>query len=597
VEGVPGDRCYLFVSRRPGFLLAKPLGGLWCVPAPLFMAIAPIGVVPASGTLVVQLSAFDLRAPAVDEMLYLQGLCIDTAGQSFLTSCTHVDVFDRAGLPDCDGDQINDFVELFEGLAADCNANVVDDACEIAAGALPDCNGNGVPDVCDIAGGAPDLNHNGIPDVCEPSGLSWYVDDSAAPGGNGSISAPYQTLGAAFQVALPSDSILVADGLYIGSSNRNLSFGGRDLVVRSLNGASNCIIDLQGTGAAFSLSQNETSASRIEGFTIRNGSSFAGRAINLYRTHAWVVGCRFEACTSTLGRGTAVFMRESTSRIEDCTFVQCHAREGGALGFELGSPTVVGCTFENNTGSYGGALFGATSPQGRMVLSHCTFLGNTSDSIGGAIYFTGQSNDQVLIENCLFAGNSSVNGGAVSGQSDVTISDCTFAFNSASSQGGALHRYLGGTGELLDSVLWGNQAPSGPQIAVLSSASGQLLVAYSCIEGGQALVQSGAPNTVTWGAGNIDVNPLFADQDGPDNNPLTFGDNDYRLAIASPCIDAADNALIAIDLADIDGDGNFNERVPLDRDLLPRRQDIPSAPNSGAGTPPIVDMGCYERQP
>ncbi|MCI0632074.1 MAG: dockerin type I domain-containing protein [Phycisphaerales bacterium] len=51
----------------------------------------------------------------------------------------------------------------------DCNGNGVDDGLDIAAGTSADCNANGVPDECDIYNGTSiDSNFNGIPDSCEP---------------------------------------------------------------------------------------------------------------------------------------------------------------------------------------------------------------------------------------------------------------------------------------------------------------------------------------------------------------------------------------------------------------------------------------------
>ncbi|MHC4615163.1 MAG: hypothetical protein ACYTAU_16500, partial [Planctomycetota bacterium] len=79
------------------------------------------------------------------------------------------------------------------------------------------------------------------------------------------------SIGAAIAVAQRGDRIIVADGVYTGPDNRDMSFSGKDIVVRSANGPDNCIIDCQFQGRAFELLDGETRAAVIEGFTIRNG--------------------------------------------------------------------------------------------------------------------------------------------------------------------------------------------------------------------------------------------------------------------------------------------------------------------------------------
>ena len=70
------------------------------------------------------------------------------------------------------------------------------------------------------------------------------------------------------------------------------------------------------------------------------------------------------------------------------------------------------------------------------------------------------------------------------------------------------------------------------------------------------------------------------DAGGTDNLPGTEDDN-LRLWPGSPCADAGDNlAVPQAVLTDLDGD--------------PRFVDDSDAPDTGNGTPPIVDMGAYE---
>jgi hypothetical protein len=85
------------------------------------------------------------------------------------------------GFSDCNANGRADFCDLYLGIGTDCNHNNAIDSCEIADGLSNDCNGNWLPDECeedcnnnrikdscDIAGGSSvDCNLNGIPDECE----------------------------------------------------------------------------------------------------------------------------------------------------------------------------------------------------------------------------------------------------------------------------------------------------------------------------------------------------------------------------------------------------------------------------------------------
>ena len=83
---------------------------------------------------------------------------------------------------DCNGNGLDDCVEVASGASPDCNANGVPDECDVSSGAsldcngdvvpdecqFVDCNGNGVMDLCEIASGAsPDCNGDGVPDDCQ----------------------------------------------------------------------------------------------------------------------------------------------------------------------------------------------------------------------------------------------------------------------------------------------------------------------------------------------------------------------------------------------------------------------------------------------
>ncbi len=113
--------------------------------------------------------------------------------------------------------------------------------------------------------------------------------------------------------------------------------------------------------------------------------------------------------------------------------------------------------------------------------------------------------------------------------------------------------------------------------------SSTLTISHSDVEGGQAAAEVDAGSVLSWSAGNIDVDPLFVDPDGPDDDPNTWLDNDYHLLDKSACIDAGDNGGIPPWLlTDLDGRLHFADRI--------------GTPDSGKGIAPIVDMGAYEYQ-
>ncbi len=59
-------------------------------------------------------------------------------------------------------------IGAYEYPGADCNGNGVDDRIDLAEGTSRDCNANKYPDECDIASGfSEDANSNGTPDECE----------------------------------------------------------------------------------------------------------------------------------------------------------------------------------------------------------------------------------------------------------------------------------------------------------------------------------------------------------------------------------------------------------------------------------------------
>src|SRR5512146_2363 len=81
----------------------------------------------------------------------------------------------------------------------------------------------------------------------------------------------FSTIQAAVTQSGSRDTVLVGPGTYTGAGNRDIDFGGVDVAVISRDGPEATLLDCERAGRGFYLHSYETSASRIEGLTIRNG--------------------------------------------------------------------------------------------------------------------------------------------------------------------------------------------------------------------------------------------------------------------------------------------------------------------------------------
>jgi hypothetical protein len=560
------------------------------------MTRAPDLTLGASGAASITLSAAWVPPGQEAADLHLQTLTLAASGELRLSNAAPVLAIDCAQvLPDCDGDGSADSCELLAG-EGDCDGDGYPDSCEA------DCNLNGVPDDCDISSGTSlDVNLNGIPDECEGNGVTWYVDPAAPPGGTGTASSPFATLAEAFAVAVDSHVIELADGVYSGPQNRDLDFGGRELTVRSANGPAGCVLDLQGSGRAFTLDSGEQGV-LVQGLTIRNGSASQGGAIWSGNASYTLERCVFEGCQASASGGAVFAMAllaptPPTVTLVESTFRGCAADGAGAAALSYVRAQVDACLFEDNLSTSSAGALSLLVRGGASWVTRAVFLGNAASTSGGGMTAsTLGAGDEVVVVDALMAGNAAGVGGALWADGRVTVAASTLVSNTAGTRGGAVEVPAGGDLALAGTILWDNSSPSGPQLHVSGTATVAALVevAWCDVQGGQPGVVVQGSSVLSWLGGNLDADPFFVDPDGPDGDPTTLADNDWRLGAGSPCLDAGDNTRVPPDGLDLDGDGDVLEPTPLDLDGTPRFVDDP-APDVGNGSPPLVDLGAYER--
>lgn len=337
---------------------------------------------------------------------------------------------------DWDDDGTPDTEQIAANPALDCNSNGLLDARE--PGLVRDCNSNGTPDVCEIAAGtSADVDRNGFADECQTTRL---------------VPQQYATIQSAISAANAGDTILVSAGVYGGSGNTTLTFGGKILTLRSVAGAAQTTIQCTPTQRGISFEAGEDARCILDGFTIAGG-----------------VG--------------GIFCTQSSPTIRNC-IITGHITNGGVRLNQRSSPT----------------------------LSNCSILNNAGGSTGGGVSCLLGSSP--LLINSVIAGNTAINGGGLYCQQTCrpTLRNCTIASNAATTRGGGLATVAGSSNDyssllLENCIVWGNSAPTAANLSINPTTF--VAARYCDIEGGQAGVVGGG-TVHTW-EHCIDAAPLFVD--------------------------------------------------------------------------------------
>jgi Right handed beta helix region len=322
---------------------------------------------------------------------------------------------------------------------------------------------------------------------------------------------------------------------------------------------------------------------------IGNSAQQGGGMLNAIGCDPILTNCTFRSNTAEFFGGGVITAMTCNATLRQCAFEEnVSGGESGGLASYNGSSTVlIGCTFTRNHAAVLAGGFGNFGSD--TVVINCTFLGNTAsppdwNGGGGGMVNAGGA---ARLYDCLFSGNNGGSGeaGGFGGGGPGTLStliNCTLTGNVANG-GGGLCVLNGADVNLVNCVLWNNEAGShGPEIALIQSGQPfeptSTSVSSSIVRHGSAAVYLQNPAyELQWGAGNLEVDPLFADPAGGDFSP----------ASGSPAVDAGEDAVLPPDTYDLDGDGDTTEPLPID---------LAGAPRS-LGCPPKVDLGAYELDP
>lgn len=359
-------------------------------------------------------------------------------------------------LDDCNDNGKSDECDIDEGESLDCNANLRPDECDLADGTSGDCNINEVPDECDIATDeSDDCNETDVPDECEVFFVveTIYVDDDAPAGGDGmGWDTAFDDLRVALLFARCNtvDEVRIAGGHYVPGAAQSDTFvltsgtrvlGGfagfaaldpdeRDIVLNETIltgeiGDPNSETDNVWTVVT---STDVSPTTVLDGVTISDAYAWAGGR-NLY--------------------GGGMLNAGGSPTILQCTFRNNSAQGvgGGFYNFE-GSPALIDCLFVDNFARIGGGgMYTGWSTQPTLV--RCRFIKNrTTDTTiaanGGGLKIDNGSS--ALLTDCEFIGNIGFNGAGASDRGNGSVfTNCLFEQNVASNVGGGMYAVSGST--------------------------------------------------------------------------------------------------------------------------------------------------------
>lgn len=409
------------------------------------------------------------------------------------------------------------------------------------------------------------------------------------------VPGDHSTIQEGIDAAVDGSVILVSDGTYTGSGNRDIDYRGLGVTVMSENGSGVTFIDCESQGRGFNFHSGEGYDSILDGFTIMNGYS-SGCGGGIYcgdESSPGISGCEVFGCVAESGGGICINGGASPV-IGDCRVNSCHASDSGAgihcefspdariencviscntTGNQGGGVRLVGaameidgseisgnaafkgggiqctradasitnCVIWENNGSYRGG--GVSVYECSPVISGCDIAGNDGGEWGGGILCS--TNSDPAITDCVIIGNGADLGGGLLcwNRCSPVISGCIIVENVAGSFGGGVHVEKEGSPELVKCTLSGNAAITAGG-ALYGTGDLSRPRAVDCImwndEPEEIFLNSGnlyisySDIQGGWGGeGNIDLYPAF----------VNTAEDDYSLLRISPCINAGDPEL------------------------------------------------------
>jgi len=157
------------------------------------------------------------------------------------------------------------------------------------------------------------------------------------------VPSEFATIQEAIDSANPYDIIILADDIYQGPGNQDISFQGKPITLSSKNGPDNCIIgtriDTGNFESTFIFNNGENRQSVLDGLTIL--SAPWKDAVLCDNSSPTIRNCRVSG-DSVWGRGMSLFW--SDPMLDNCTFTECYS----AIRCQWSNPSLLRCNLQNN---------------------------------------------------------------------------------------------------------------------------------------------------------------------------------------------------------------------------------------------------------
>ncbi len=210
------------------------------------------------------------------------------------------------------------------------------------------------------------------------------------------VPTDYSTIQGAIDAAVDEDTVLVDPGTYV----ELIDFLSKEITVISSNGPEATVIDGHYGGAVVTINNCEEKQCKLEGFTIRNGYSSSGAAVQVHHSSAIIIDNIFESNSGNVidvGYGWSPVIEKNIFRNNDC---YDESNYGIIYAYNGGSPLVKNNVFINNDCVAINLIPFSCSNCNVQVVSN-TIVGNSS---GISIYNAACATPH-LYKNNIIAGN------------------------------------------------------------------------------------------------------------------------------------------------------------------------------------------------